>query len=125
MKTKHILCTAATLLALSAGANAGVRAVDVPHITNGGTGYIGLTQSANQPQAVAMATRWHGSADATSSIPLRAGEASTMVDGRPNQIVQPTQSMGAAAGNEPYRHAEGAAWQGASGDPRMGMGTPK
>ena len=61
MKTTLILSAAATLLAISAGANAAVNTVDVPHITNGGTGYIGLTASAGQPRAAeSRATRTMG-----------------------------------------------------------------
>lgn len=120
MKTTLLLCAATTLLALGTGANAAVRAADVPHITNGGTGYIGLTESAGQPRAHRMTTRWASGAGETTSMPQRAGEASTMVNGRPNQIVPPTQAMGAPADGPTTM-----GWQGNAGDPRLGMGTPK
>lgn len=128
MKTTLILSAAATLLALSAGANAAVNAVDVPRISNGGTGYIGLTDSASQARPMPMVARWNAGAADTSGVPLRAGEASTLVNGQPNAFVQATDQ------GSPYATrvmgAGGAAassmgWQGSGGDPRVGMGTPK
>lgn len=74
-----ILC-----LSVAAGAGTAVHASQSVPITNGGTGYIGLTESAGQPR-VAAASTWVASRDAVSRIPNRAGEASTMVNGRPNQ----------------------------------------
>ena len=47
-------------------AQAGVRTVDVPRITNGGTGYIGLTESAGMPRP-AMREAWRGTATMGSS----------------------------------------------------------
>lgn len=70
---RFILGSAAALALASAHATA---PADAARITNGGTGYIGLTASAGSPrQAVAMA-------DTTMALP--SGEASTMVQGRPN-----------------------------------------
>ena len=59
-----------TLALVTAGcaclAQAGVRTVDVPRITNGGTGYIGLTESAGTPRP-AMHEAWRGTATMGSS----------------------------------------------------------
>ena len=73
-----IVCAAALTASLSA--QAGVRAVDVPRISNGGTGFIGATESANVPRTRFVPTRDFG----ISRIPAQAGEASTMINGQPN-----------------------------------------
>ncbi len=70
---------------------------DSSRITNGGTGFIGVTESAGQPR---MAQQFAS---------MRAGEATTMVNGQPNvnteapawgSAMQPsaTRSMGASGG---------------------------
>jgi len=76
-----ILC--ATLACCAAGAYAGtaVNAADA-RISNGGTGFIGVTESIGKPRQPVVVF-W--GASATSSIPLGAGEASTFVNGRPNE----------------------------------------
>lgn len=76
IRTVLLAATFSTVLSAHAG---GVRAADVPHMTNGGTGYIGLTASAGTPREAFQADRSH-----VQRVPLRAGEASTMVNGRPN-----------------------------------------
>jgi len=75
------LMLSATLACCAAAAQAGTSftAADA-RITNGGTGFIGVTESAGMPSQPVHA-RW--SAGDTSSI-LPAGEASTLVKGRPN-----------------------------------------
>ena len=93
------LMLSATLACCAAAAQAGsaIKSADLPAITNGGTGFIGVTESAGMP-GQRYDVRW--SASDTSSIPLQAGEASTLVKGRPN--VDPnapgmgTNRMGAA-----------------------------
>lgn len=77
-----MLCATLACGAAAAYAGTGVKATDVPRISNGGTGFIGVTESIGMPsQPVAL--RW--SASGTSSIPVGAGEASTIVNGRPNE----------------------------------------
>jgi hypothetical protein len=86
MKTtaKLILCAFAGCAAVSAQATDGSS-----RITNGGTGFIGVTQSYGQPNAVVAASR----------ISLPAGEASTFVNGRPNQNPEaPSMAMAASTG---------------------------
>jgi hypothetical protein len=92
--SRLLLSTAAAFLLL-ANAHAGVMAVDVPRISNGGTGFIGVTESVGQPQRADMHGRW--SHDGTSAIPTGAGEASTTVDGRPN--IDPNAAALAAHGS--------------------------
>lgn len=78
-----MLCAAASVFALSAHAATPLRASEVPKISNGGTGFIGITESAGtawQPEKQLRAT-----AAATSSVPIGAGEASTIVNGQPNR----------------------------------------
>jgi hypothetical protein len=71
--TSRLLITCATaFVALSANAGSAASMTDGSRITNGGTGFIGVTQSAGQPR---MAQRF-------ASMP--AGEATTMVNGQPN-----------------------------------------
>lgn len=75
MKTnsaKLILCALGAFAAL--GANAMGTAADSGRITNGGTGFIGVTESYGQPKAMV----------AQSQMRLPSGEASTFVNGRPN-----------------------------------------
>ena len=99
--TRSTLCAAA-LLASAAHATT-LRAADLPRITNGGTGFIGVTDSAGSDWRPAPAARI---AAITSSIPVTAGEASTVVNGQPNRDPQDPalrattmrmQAMGAAA----------------------------
>jgi len=75
------LTLSATLACCAAAAQAGTafNAADA-RITNGGTGFIGLTESTGMP-AQPVHARW--SADSSSILP--AGEASTFVKGRPNE----------------------------------------
>lgn len=76
-----ILC--ATLACGAAAAHAGtqVRAADLPRISNGGTGFSGVTESVGMAAHRPVTAQWNAN---TTSIPLRAGEATTMVNGRPN-----------------------------------------
>lgn len=70
---KLILCTFGACAAL--GANAAGMGAESGRITNGGTGFIGVTDSYGQPKALV----------AQSQMRLPSGEASTLVNGRPNQ----------------------------------------
>jgi hypothetical protein len=74
------LMLSATLACCGAAAQAGktITAADA-RITNGGTGFIGLTESAGMPRQP-FHVRW--AADTSPVVP--AGEASTLVKGRPN-----------------------------------------
>lgn len=94
-----ILCAALAGGAAAAQAGTHVRAADLPRITNGGTGFIGVTDSAGMPHRPVTA-QWDA---ATSAIPLRAGEASTMVDGRPN--ANPEAPMAHGMGGQPMQHS--------------------
>ena len=68
-----ISCAAAFLAVGAHAANSSSAATsDGWHITNGGTGFIGVTQSAGQPRAMQRVAG------------MPAGEATTMIDGRPN-----------------------------------------
>lgn len=84
MKTSRqlILCAAFGFTSLAAHAAMPVNAADLPRISNGGTGFIGLTASAGNPRQAYMPTQ-----AADSGVPLQAGEASTMVDGVPNRHI--------------------------------------
>src|SRR6185369_2618638 len=75
-----LLTLSATLACCAAAAQAGTRftAADA-RITNGGTGFVGLTESAGMARQP-VHVRW--SADTSPILP--AGEASTFVKGRPN-----------------------------------------
>jgi hypothetical protein len=75
-----ILGAALGCLALGAQAAMPVNAADLPRISNGGTGFIGLTESAGTQRRAYRPMR-----SATSAIPTQAGEASTMVGGVPNR----------------------------------------
>lgn len=95
---KFLLSAVAACAALSAHAG-GMNTADSTRITNGGTGFIGVTESYGQPKA-----QW-STADAR-GITSRAGEATTFVNGRPNQNpeapgmamgAQDTRAMGASA----------------------------
>lgn len=94
-----ILCAALACGAAAAQAGTHVRAADLPRISNGGTGFIGVTDSAGMTQRPVTA-RWNA---ATSAIPLRAGEASTMVDGRPNANPEAPLTHGMAG--QPMQHS--------------------
>jgi hypothetical protein len=96
-----ILAFGSLCLAFSLGANAGGQMSDKGRITNGGTGYIGLTESAGQPR--------HMNSPARASLP--AGEASTMVNGRPNQHPNSPINM---AGNDAARTMDATRAMGAS-----------
>jgi hypothetical protein len=56
-------------------AQAASGASDDWHMTNGGTGFVGVTQSAGQPRHKMMMDK---------SAYMRSGEASTMMNGQPN-----------------------------------------
>jgi hypothetical protein len=75
-----ILAAALGCTALGAQAAMPVNAADLPRISNGGTGFIGLTESAGAQRRAYQPMR-----GATNSIPAQAGEASTMVGGVPNR----------------------------------------
>jgi len=81
MKVATTLALCAAALTASLAQAGGVRAVDVPRISNGGTGFIGVTESANAPRAQIVPAAMSNN---VSRIPSQAGEASTMVNGRPN-----------------------------------------
>ena len=94
---KLLVTCAAAFLAFGANAGSTASMTDGSRITNGGTGFIGVTQSAGQPR---MAQHFAS---------MRAGEATTMVNGQPNvnteapargSAVQPTttRAMGNSAG---------------------------
>ena len=85
MKTFPQLLAASCALGLALAANAGtaMNGDDTSRITNGGSGFIGVTQSVGQPRRVETAM-WMPSAQSVERYPTRAGEASTMVNGRPN-----------------------------------------
>lgn len=87
-----ILC--ATLACCAAAAQAGItfKAAELPRISNGGTGFVGVTESAGMPR---QPVRVQWTASSTSAVPTHAGEASTFVDGRPN--AEPNAPMGADA----------------------------
>ena len=79
------LCAAAGACALAFAAQAAspLRAADVPRIPEGGTGFIGVTDSAGT--AWRPDQRLAGTAAVTSGVPVGAGEASTWVRGQPNR----------------------------------------
>lgn len=81
--SKLLISSAAVCLAVAANAGTAMNAPEA-RITNGGTGFIGVMQSADQPRNT-NARVWMLSAESISRIPSSAGEASTMVNGRPNQ----------------------------------------
>lgn len=107
------LCAAAAVLSLSAQAGSGVMASEVPRITNGGTGVHTLPASDGMPSQA-----WRAPQDGVATTPAQAGEASTMVQGRPNahpamatgmHTPQETRAMGNArwgmgAGPAPAMH---------------------
>lgn len=70
------LIALAAFATVSALSHAGVRAVDVPRISNGGTGYEQVV-ARDTPRVV------FSRADVERSL-LPSGEASTMVNGQPN-----------------------------------------
>lgn len=121
-----ILCAALACGAVAAQAGTHVRAADLPRISNGGTGFIGVTDPAGMPHRPVTA-QWNAG---TTSIPLRAGEASTMVDGRPN--ANPDAPMAGARGmaDAPMQHAlrtmgsSGAAMADRPAGAHRGWGTP-
>jgi hypothetical protein len=69
---KLLVTCAAAFLAFGANAGSTASMNDGSRITNGGTGFIGVTESAGQPR---MAQHFAS---------MRAGEATTMVNGQPN-----------------------------------------
>ncbi|HZY17700.1 MAG TPA: hypothetical protein VFE82_04420 [Ramlibacter sp.] len=95
-----LLSSAIGCLALPAHAVVPVRAADLPASNDGGTGFIGVAASG--------ATGWH--AEARQRTPAQAlgasGEASTLVDGRPN--VQSPMSVNGTAPAVPRGTAMGA-----------------
>lgn len=102
METFHrlMLCGVAAAF-VSAAQAAPPRAADLPRITNGGTGYIGLTESAGTARRPAMPAERSAMRD--SGVPIAAGEASTTVNGQPNRDpndaalrTPSTQAMGAS-----------------------------
>ncbi|MES3000738.1 MAG: hypothetical protein V4787_08600 [Pseudomonadota bacterium] len=111
--TKLLLSSAALFTAFAASAAPAMPGQDAYHQTNGGTGYIGLTESAGQARTMNTDKVWTASSQMVNRTPTAAGEASTMVNGRPN--VNPdapgsdstsmraprTQSMGNAAARNP------------------------
>lgn len=96
-----ILCAVLAGGAAAAQAGTHVRAADLPRISNGGTGFIGVTDSAAMPHR-AVTAQWNAS---TSAIPLRAGEATTMVDGRPNANPEAPMAHGSGMAGQPMQHS--------------------
>lgn len=81
---KLLISSCALGLTLAATAGTAMNGDDTSRITNGGTGFIGVTESVGQPRT--MNTRmWTASNQWTSRTPIGAGEASTFVNGQPNQ----------------------------------------
>ncbi|MEO7391896.1 MAG: hypothetical protein ABIU58_06955 [Ramlibacter sp.] len=80
---KLLITTCALGLALAATAGTSMGGSADSKITNGGTGFIGVTESAGQPRVAEM-KMWMTAAQSVSAIPTAAGEASTMVNGNPN-----------------------------------------
>lgn len=72
--TQLLIGSCALGLALAASAGTALNGDDTSRISNGGTGYIGLTQSAGQPRAMGVKH--------VAAVP--SGEASTMVGALPN-----------------------------------------
>ena len=56
---------------------------DTSRISNGGTGFVGVTQSAGQARTMDQ-RMWTASNQWSSRTPIAAGEASTSVNGQPN-----------------------------------------
>lgn len=85
MRPSHrlLLCAAAAASFVCVAQATPPRAADLPRITNGGTGFIGLTESAGTDWRPGMATE--RTATRTSGVPVAAGEASTTVNGQPNR----------------------------------------
>jgi hypothetical protein len=83
MKRFSNFVLSATLGCCAAAAQAGtpIKAADLPQITNGGTGFIGVTESAGMPR---QPVDWRSGANGMKFTPLPAGEASTFVNGQPN-----------------------------------------
>lgn len=86
--SKLLLGASFATLAIASHA-ASVQAVDIPRISNGGTGFIGVTQSAGMPEVRTYADR---TVQRYSSM---SGEATTMVNGQPN--VNPEAPMAGSA----------------------------
>jgi len=84
MKRSNHLLLSAVLACCAAAAQAGtsLKAADLPRISNGSTGFIGVTESVGMKRPP-VDVQW--SASGSSAIPLRAGEATTVVNGRPNE----------------------------------------
>jgi hypothetical protein len=103
MKTSSQLIAIAATALLSFGAQAAmpVNAADLPRISNGGTGFIGVTESAGMAQD-SRSAYVRPAAGGNTWVPAQAGEASTMVNGVPNQ-------QQAAAGNGADLRTMGAA----------------
>lgn len=118
-----MLCATLACGAAAAQAGTSLKAADLPRITNGGTGFVGVTESAGMPR---QPVRVQWTASSTSSVPTRAGEASTFVDGRPN--LDPNTPMGMAAGDrlqgELRTMGSGAAMADAPAGARPAWGTP-
>lgn len=128
MKRFSNLLLCATLACGAAAAQAGthVRAAELPRISNGGTGFIGVTESAGMPHRPVTA-RWNTN---TSRVPLSAGEATTMVDGRPNANPDAPMAHGGGMAGQPMQHAlramggSGGALADRPANAHRGWGTP-
>ena len=96
MKRSTHLMLSASLACCAAAVQAGttIKAADLPRISNGSTGFIGVTESVGMKRPPAD-VQW--SASGSSAIPLRAGEATTFVHGRPNE--NPDVPAGGMAGD--------------------------
>jgi hypothetical protein len=90
-----LLAAAAVCCTFAAQAQTRVNAADLPHITNGGTGYIGLTASAMTSERMPMMSP--AATTATGSTPSMSQEA---------RADQPTLRTlgGAAAWSDPRMH---------------------
>ena len=114
--SKLLLGASFATLAIASQA-ASVRAVDVPRISNGGTGFIGVTQSAAAPEVMTYADR------TVQRVSSMSGEATTMVNGQPN--VNPEAPMTGSAPAADVRSMGAARMaSGAPGTRGMLWGTP-
>lgn len=108
-------------MAFAANAGATMNTPAMAPITNGGTGYIGLTDSAGQPRT-SQSRPWMASTQTTMRVPGSAGEASTMVNGRPNANPDApgADSMGSASPDLRTMGNSGGAMTGPSHNPAWG-----
>lgn len=92
------LLAAAAVCTFAAHAQAGVNAVDVPHISNGSTGFIGLTESAPRTNRMGAAP--------DAAMAMRPAMPATSQEARPDEPRAETlRTRGdAAAPSHPLMH---------------------